>query len=89
MRYYLFPLFFIFPLIAEPMAFSVNEGFPDPYGCYDNGNECIDCDDYDDDGYVDIYDGDVDDTWEVWEDEPIYPGRNTDMWMDELTKPWQ
>lgn len=86
MRYFL-PLFFIFPLVADQMALSVDEAFPDPYAPYYDCNECYD----EDEEYFDDYDcieSDVDTTW-LYDDEQRYPGRNTDHFMDELTQPWQ
>ena len=87
---YLLPLFLVFPLMANQIAFSVDEGFPDPYAPYYDCDECYD--DEDDDCCAnmlyDCYDGDLGEAW-IYEDEQRYPGRNTDQFMDELTQPWQ
>jgi hypothetical protein len=78
---FLLSLLFVFPLIADDMALSVDEAFPDPYACYDD-----DCD-YDDDDccYDTYYDADIDG---YWDDQPNYPSRQEDELMDNLTNPW-
>ena len=90
---YLLPLFLIFPLMANQVAFSVDEAFPDPYAPYYDGDDEYYDDEEDDccaEMLYDCYDGDLGEAWNYENDnQQRYPGRNTDQFMDELTQPWQ